>query len=87
MFHQSDISDCGNFSPGRDLVRDFKSWGGTIVREGIEKINDESVEVSTPIDLPSETGGGRSVKLIGPKLEDFDLLDRATQQSITELQA
>ncbi len=87
MFHQSAIWDCGNFSPGRKLVRDFKSWGGTIVRGGIEKINDESVEVSTPIDHPSETGGGRSVKLILPKLENFDLLDWATQQSITELQA
>ena len=56
--HQSVIWDCGNFSPGRELVRDFKSWGGTIVRGGIEKINDQSVEVSTPIDPHSETGGG-----------------------------
>ncbi len=31
--------------------------------------------------------GGRSVELIWTKLKDFDLLDWATQQSITELQA
>ncbi len=31
--------------------------------------------------------GGGSVELIWPKLENFDLLDWATQQSITELQA
>ena len=58
-----------------------------MVRGGMVKINDKSVEVSTPIDPPSETGGGRSVKLIWPKLKDLDLLDWATQQSIAELQA
>ena len=31
--------------------------------------------------------GGGSVELIWTKLENFDLLDWATQQSITELQA
>ena len=83
------ISNLGlrGFLSGKDLVRDFKSWGGTIVRGGMEKINDKSVEVSTPVDPTSETRGARSVELIWPKLKDFDLLDWATQQSISELQA
>lgn len=51
------------------------------------KINDKSVEVSTPIAPPHLKPGGRSVKLIWLKLKDLDLLDWATQQSITELQA
>ena len=36
---------------------------------------------------PHLKSGRRSVVLIWPELKDFDLLDWATQQSITELQA
>jgi len=40
----------------------------------MEKIDDKSVEVSTPIDLPSETGGGRSVFQSGNILPSRSLL-------------
>ncbi len=57
-----------------------------MVKGRMEKINDESVEIPTPIDPPSETEA-RSVDVLFLKPQDFDLLDRATQESITELQA
>ena len=53
-----------------------------IISGRMEKISEKQHRLTHPVKQ-----GIRSVDLFFLKSKDFDLLDRATQQSITELQA